>query len=262
MPSIHGCEHADRTEGTLVIIDSHTHIDEAGFWVDPPEAILRLMDEAGIDQAVVMTYRDAPLPGSADPLEYVADACQRYPRLIGYARMNPHYGDQAVRELERGFRDLGMKGLKLHPVSYVMHPASEETLALIRTAAAWHAPTLFHCGDEEFTLPYQIAQAAAAVPDATIILGHMGGYFHVDDAIEAARLHPNLVLDTSAMPYPSLIRKAVEQIGPERVVFASDGPGCDPTLEVAKIRAAGLSTEEKALVFAGNIQRILDNVGS
>ena len=51
MPSIHGCEHADRTEGTLVIIDSHTHIDEAGFWVDPPEAILRLMDEAGIDRA-------------------------------------------------------------------------------------------------------------------------------------------------------------------------------------------------------------------
>jgi predicted TIM-barrel fold metal-dependent hydrolase len=211
-----------------VIIDSHTHINEAGFWVDPPETILRLMDEAGIDKAVVMTYRDAPLPTGDDPLAYVAAACRRYPRLIGYARMNPHFGVQAVRELERGFRDLGMKGLKLHPVSYVMHPASPETLALVRTAAAWHAPTLFHCGDEEFTLPYQLAQAAAQVPEAQIILGHMGGYFHVEDAIEAARQHPNLILETSAMPYPAMIRRAIDTIGAERVLFGSDGPGCDP----------------------------------
>lgn len=244
-----------------MIIDSHTHIDEAGFWVDPPETILRLMDEAGIDQAVVMTYRDAPLPGDANPLDYVADACRRYPRLIGYARMNPRYGERAVQELERGFRDLGMKGLKLHPVSYVMHPTSPETLALIRVAAAWHAPTLFHCGDEEFTLPLQLAQTAALVPEAQIILGHMGGYFHVEDAIQAAKQHPNLILETSAMPYPALIKRAVDELGPERVLFGSDGPGCDPTIEVAKVRAAGLSADQERLLFADNIQRLLARVG-
>lgn len=244
-----------------MIIDSHTHIDEAGFWVDPPETILRLMDEAGIDQAVVMTYRDAPLPGDANPLDYVADACRRYPRLIGYARMNPRYGEQAVQELERGFRDLGMKGLKLHPVSYVMHPTSPETLALIRVAAAWHAPTLFHCGDEEFTLPLQLAQTAALVPEAQIILGHMGGYFHVEDAIQAAKQHPNLILETSAMPYPALIKRAVDELGPERVLFGSDGPGCDPTIEIAKVRAAGLSADQERLLFADNIQRLLARVG-
>lgn len=244
-----------------MIIDSHTHIDEAGLWVDPPETILRLMDEAGIDRAVVMTYRDAPLPGDQDPLEYIADACRRYPRLIGYARMNPHYGDQAVRELERGFRDLGMKGLKLHPVSYVMHPTSQETVALIQAAAKWNAPTLFHCGDEEFTLPFQIAGVAALVPEATIILGHMGGYFHVEDAIQAALNHTNLILETSAMPYPHMIRRAIDEVGAERVLFASDGPGCDPSIEVAKVRAAGLSEAEADLLFSGNIRRILERVG-
>ena len=243
------------------IIDSHTHIDAAGFWVDPPETILRLMDEAGIEQAIVMTYRDAPIPGGDDPLEYIAEACRRYPRLIGYARMNPHHGEHAVSELERAFRDLGMKGLKLHPVSYVMHPASPETIALIKTAAAWHAPTLFHCGDEDFTLPYQIAQAAELVPEATIILGHMGGYFHVEDAIQAARQYPNLILETSAMPYPDMIKRAVDTIGAERVLFGSDGPGCDPSIEVEKVRAAGLSAADEQLLFSTNIERILSQVG-
>lgn len=244
-----------------MIIDSHTHVDEAGNWIDPPETILRLMDEAGIERAVIMTYRDAPQPGGADPLAYIADACARYPRLIGYARMSPRHGEVAVRELERGFRDLGMKGLKLHPVSYVMHPTSPATLDLLRVAAKWHAPTLFHCGDEEFSLPFQIAQAAALVPEAKIILGHMGGYFHVEDAIAAAKEYPNLILETSAMPYPSMIARAVNEIGAERVLFASDGPGCDPSIEVAKVRAAGLSADQERLLFAENIERLLDRVG-
>jgi hypothetical protein len=42
-----------------MIIDSHTHVDRVG-WYDPPETIVRLMDEAGIDQSIIMTYRDAP----------------------------------------------------------------------------------------------------------------------------------------------------------------------------------------------------------
>lgn len=245
-----------------MIIDSHTHVDEApGFgWFDPPETIIRLLDEAQIEQAIVMTYRDAPGPEEG-VIEYIAEAVQRYPdRLIGYARMNPRYGDDAVKLFDRAIRDYKMKGLKLHPVSYVMHPASEPTLALIRHAASLGAPTLFHCGDEEFTLPLQIAEAAAAVPEATIILGHMGGYFHVRDAIRVAKRFPNIVLETSAMPYPRMLKEAVDALGAERILFASDGPGCDPTLEVEKVRRAGLSPDQEELLFRGNIHRILDGV--
>ena len=244
-----------------MIFDAHTHVDAAGLWVDPPEEILWRMDEAGIDRAVIMTYRNAPLPDSDDPLEYIADVTRRHPRLIGFARMNPRFGEFAIAELERAFRELGMKGLKLHPAAYVLPPSAPEVLALIRAAASWHAPTLFHCGDEEFTLPFQIAQAAALVPDATIILGHMGGYFHVEDAIQAARAWPNLVLETSAMPYPRMIKRAVDEVGPERVIFASDGPGCDPRIEVEKVRLAGLSPAAEELVFGGNIERMLARVG-
>ncbi len=244
-----------------MIVDAHTHVDEAGLWVDPPEAILRLMDEAGVERAVIMTYRDAPRPGQPDPLQYIADVCSRHPRLIGFARMDPRHGQLAVSALEHGFRDLGLKGLKLHPVSYVLPLTATEVLALIKIAAAWHAPTLFHCGDEEFTLPLQLAQAAARVPEAQIILGHMGGYFHVEDAIQAAQQLPNILLETSAMPYPHMIKRAVEAIGPERVVFASDGPGCDPSIEVAKVRLAGLGDRAEQQVFAGTIERVLGAVG-
>ena len=246
-----------------MIIDSHTHVDEAPVygWSDPPEVIVRLMDEAEIERAIIMTYRDAPGPEEG-VLEYIAQAVQKYPdRLIGYARMNPRYGDAAVELFDRAIRDYGMRGLKLHPVGYVMHPASEPTLELIRHAASYGVPTLFHCGDEEFTMPLQIAEAAQAVPEAKIILGHMGGYFHVRDAIRVAKRHPNIILETSAMPYPRMIKEAVAAIGAERVLYASDGPGCDPTIEVEKVHRAGLSPAEEELLFHGNIERLLGHAG-
>jgi uncharacterized protein len=58
-----------------------------------------------------------------------------------------------------------------------------------------------------------------------------------------------------------MIKETVEQLGAHRVLFASDGPGCDPTLEVEKVRRAGLTPEEEALIFEGNIARLLAEVG-
>lgn len=241
-----------------MIIDSHTHVDRFG-WYDPPETIIRLMDEAGVDKSIIMTYGDAPDVEGA--LEYIAEAVQKYPdRLIGYARMNPRRGEEAHRLFEKAMEEYGFKGLKLHPVGNLCHPGSQETIDIIRLAARYRAPTLFHCGDEEFTLPLQVAQAAEACPEATIILGHCGGYFHVQDAIRVAERYPNIVLETSAMPYPQLIKEAVERVGASRVLYASDGPGCDLTIEVHKVKMAGLTAEEQEALFYRNIKRILDDV--
>jgi predicted TIM-barrel fold metal-dependent hydrolase len=244
-----------------VIVDAHLHVDDLpalGWKLDAAECVRR-MDEASISRGVVMTIVDAP---EVNPraLELLVEACAAYPgRLEAFARIHPWYGDEAVVLLERAFA-LGFKGLKLHPVTTIAHPADEATLRLIRVAAAHHAPTLFHCGDEPLTTPYAIAPAAAAVPEATIILGHMGGYFHVDEAIEVAERHENVVLETSAMPYPAKVAEAVARVGAERVLYASDGPACSPRIEVEKVRLAALPAAEERLVFAENATRILDGV--
>ena len=206
-----------------------------------------------------MTIVDAP-EVNPDAIGLIADACARYPgRLEAFARIHPWYGDRSVALLERAF-ELGFKGLKLHPVTTIAHPAGEETLRLIRVAAAHHAPTLFHCGDEPMTTPLAVARAAEACPEATIIFGHMGGYFHVDEAIMVAEKYENIVLETSAMPYPAKIREAVDRIGPDRVMYASDGPACSPRIEIEKVRLARLATSAEELVFAGNALRLLDAV--
>lgn len=244
-----------------MIIDAHAHVDvvPALGWIDPPEKLIGLMDVAGVDRACVMTYTEAP-QFNPRALEDIAEAVARYPdRLIGFARLHPWY-PEAVDLLERSVRELGMKGLKLHPVGTLSHPASEQTVRLLRRAGELGVPVLFHCGDEPMATPRAIALGAAKAPETTVVLGHMGGYFHVDEAIAVAEEHPNVLLETSAMPYPRKIGEAVRRLGAERVLFASDGPGCRPRLELEKVRQARLTDAEAEAVLSGNISRLLEGV--
>jgi predicted TIM-barrel fold metal-dependent hydrolase len=242
-----------------VILDFHTHIDEAEAfgWIDPPDKLIPLLDQAGIAKAACMTYVD--LPGSNPAaLDYVAGAVSRFPdRLIGFARLNPTYRREAETALRRAVEDLGFRGVKLHPTSTLAHPAAEPTVALLRLAGTLGVPVLFHCGDDPYTTPQAIAAGADQAPDAAVVLGHMGGYFHVDEAIAMAERHANLYLETSAMPYPAKIAEAVERVGAERVLFGSDGPGCNPALEVEKVRLAGLGGDAERLVLGVNAARLL-----
>lgn len=246
-----------------MIVDFHTHVDEAELygWFDPPEKLVPLLDAAGIDRAAVMTYVD--LPGSNPAaLEYVAEAVGRFPdRLIGFARLNPNYRRDALVALERAVGELGFRGVKLHPTTTLAHPAGDATVELMRRCGELGVPVLFHCGDDPYTTPQAIEAGARQAPEAAVVLGHMGGYFHVEDAIAAAERCPNLYLETSAMPYPWKIAEAVTRLGPERVLFGSDGPGCNPALEIAKVRMLGLPPEDEALLLGGSAARLLGPEG-
>ncbi len=242
-----------------MIIDMHMHVDDIPSlgWHMSASQCIESMDEAGIDAAAIMTITDLP-EVNPDALELIAAACDEFPgRLYPFARIHPWYQDEAVRLLEKALTELDFRGLKLHPVTTIAHPSGEDTIRLIRVAASHGVPTLFHCGDEPMTTPLSIAPAAAACPEATIILGHMGGYFHVDEAIEVADRHPNIVLETSAMPYPEKIEKAVQTVGAERVIFGSDGPVCSPVLEREKVVMAGLTPYQERLVIGVNAERLL-----
>lgn len=239
-------------------IDFHTHVDEAEAfgWIDPPEKLIPLLDEAEIEIAACMTYVDYPDDSAA--IAYLAGAIERFPdRLVGFVRLNPNHRDAALDGARRAVEELGFKGVKLHPTTTLAHPAAPPTVDLMRLAAELGVPVLFHCGDDPYTTPQAIALGAKEAPDTAVVLGHMGGYFHVEDAISMAERYDNLYLETSAMPYPERIAEGVRRVGAERVIYASDGPGCNPRLEVEKVRLAGLAPHEEALVLGENAARLM-----
>lgn len=243
----------------MKIIDSHTHVHSLpGVWWDsPPERTIQLMDEAKIEKSIIMPYSEIT-PEDTSLLDYTVKCVERFPdRLIGYARMHPGGGDKGIEIFREAVLHRKIKGLKFHPVGSMIHPADPLSIRFTKVAGELGVPTLFHCGDEEWTLPFQIGKLAQKTPEANIILGHMGGYFHWKDAIEVARRYNNCYLETSAMPDPRAIIEAIEVVGVEKVIFGSDGPGCLPALEVEKIRLLKLGKDVEECILSKNILQLL-----
>jgi predicted TIM-barrel fold metal-dependent hydrolase len=243
-----------------MIIDSHAHMDEVLSlgWFDPPERVIGFLDRAGIDMAVVSTYCN--LPGiNNDALEYVYEGVKKFPdRLIPYVRLDPWYGEKTLAIIDKAVKDYNFKGVKLHPVHYTLHPYGADTVNIMKRAAEYDIPVLFHSSDEAMCLPLQIAEGVRQSPETKVILAHMGGFYHVEDAIRVCKEFPNVYLDTCENPFPYQIRTAVEELGADRVLFGTDIPTDNPFFEIEKIKCLNLSKEEEDLIFYKNIARLLN----
>jgi predicted TIM-barrel fold metal-dependent hydrolase len=236
-----------------LIIDAHCH---AGFgqamtapWTTRAriEVTLDHMAEAGIDKTVIFPVNDADYE---KPNQAIAELCGRYSgKLIGYAKHDPETEQGRIRRLLRHeVEKLGLRGLKLHK-----HPTRE----VLDAVAELNVPILYH--PREVSLFYGIA---AAYPQVTLIMAHLGSYrsqnlaWHYE-AIAIARRFPNVYLESSAVVALRFLEMAVKELGPEKVLFGSDGPENDSRVELYKIRLLQLPPLEEAKVVGGNIKRLL-----
>lgn len=224
-----------------MIIDAHCHAEEneAG-WNHPPELLIDLMDKAGVDISYITTYGEYPYMENAG--ELLVSYCRKYPgRLYGFVRINPNGGEKGNEYLRRLVKKYPeeIRGVKLHPISNGLKPYHPNCLKLFHTCAELDIPLFTHCCDRVCAQPWQIAMAVRECPDTQFVC-HIGGFFHGDEMIRVAQQYSNIMLDTSSVPYPELIRKAIETIGSDRVVYASDNPAGDPLVDIAKIEKLNL----------------------
>ena len=219
-----------------MIIDGHTHVhpqpDGFGPKYDASVAsLIQAIRQSPVDKAVVLPI--APEISN----EFVATACREHPdELIGFASVDPLLGKRAVEQLEEEVVRFELKGLKLHPrrqgFGYRHLP---HIIPLIEQAANLNIPVLidaFPYG-QDFLRDKVLAlinDLAMAVPEAAIIMAHMGGY-RVFDALMIAKANRNVYLDISYTllyyRHSSIERDigfVIKKIGAERVVYGSDHP--------------------------------------
>src|SRR5919112_4795496 len=79
--------------------------------------------------------------------DYVASVARQYPdQFIGFASVDPWKGAWAVHELERSVKELGLRGLKLHPTTQAFYPNDPRFYPLWATCAELGIPIISHSG--------------------------------------------------------------------------------------------------------------------
>lgn len=234
------------------------------------------MDRLGIDVAgLAAIVPTSPELGDSSN-EFIYECVQRYPeRLFGWCSVVP-YELAAPAQLEHYVRDMGFKGLKLHPPIQGFAPSDPRIFPTIRKAIELDVPILIHTGviyiqhaRIRFGDPLEIDDLALAVPEAKIVMAH-GDPLGPHAAMVGK--HPNVYMDTSihfatfARLIPGLgetiIMRHVTGITPvqDKVMFGSDTA---PTVlerfaeNLEPIKALNVPDDVKSKLLGGNAARLL-----
>ena len=141
--------------GEVITLYSHeavtTHIVNRGHY--DPAARVRDLDEAGIDtQIVSMTIPgveelppDEGVAWARKINDFYAEVSQKYPgRFYTYATLPCQDVNEAVKEIDRAYRDLGVKGLSMFSNVNFKPLCSPEFLPIYAKAEEYGLPVFIH----------------------------------------------------------------------------------------------------------------------
>ena len=230
---------------------------------------LRIMDDNGVDQSVVMPTHEYLRPDGHRDTSALNDAIaayrderpDRFVAAIGI--VEPLHGRQSVRELERIRDDLGLVGVSFHARFQGVSTDSHLMGTLVLAAIDLGLVPFVHCyADSPDEAPWKILDVAHAVPDAPIVLlDGFSGFERVKEISRAAAEAPNLVFDTSLVYSFDFIERFIDRFGPERVLFGTDMYSVPlayrHSYTLDQLLDSRLDDETKSMVLADNVRRLL-----
>ena len=244
---------------------------------DPPDPdgmakIYRDLDVLGVIFSVDSQTATGDVPDTND---YVAGIAAAHPdQFIGFASVDPNKGEWAVEEVERSVKELGLKGLKLHPIHQAFFPSDEVFRPLFDKCEELGVPVLIHSGYAAagagtpggggFKLKYArpipyIDDLAADHPDLTIIMAHPAWPW-VDEQVAVALHKPNVYIDLSgwAPRYipRDLIREANTRLQ-NKMLFGSDYPYMPPSRWLQEFEELEMRDGPRQKILLDNAKRVL-----
>src|SRR6266852_7935268 len=241
------------------IIDVHVHPptheyleDAIGPWMEQLEQFFHrpipVLDEESFAaeyralgaRAVVLAWDARTKTGRPNVTnDWVADLARRYSDVfIPFASVDPHRGEDAIREAVRAVNELGCRGFKLQQAAMAFRPSDRTFDPLWNAIQSLGVPCLFHVGttgmgagmpggggiELDFVRPIYLDSVAERFPELTIIAAHPAWPW-TDEMIAIALHKPNVFIDLSGWApkyWPLALKNEVGTRLRHKAMFGSD----------------------------------------
>ena len=242
-------------------------------------ALRESMQEAGVDLSVVLPVITNPAKvahinlTAAGQNEQVDET-----GILSFAGIHP--AAENYRVLLRQVKELGFKGIKLHPDYYGIMFDDPRTLRIIDLASELDLIIITHAGTDIGLYPPvcctvdSIVRVMDTLAPPKLVAAHMGGWNNWDEVLTKLAGRP-LWVDTAfsigeiewltpqdekygfrQLPDGKFV-ELVHAMGVDRVLFASDSPWAEQKDYVNRISAMPLTEEEKEKIFGTNAKKLL-----
>src|SRR5688500_1792102 len=191
---------------------------------------------------------------------------------IPFASIDPHRGDEGVRQARRLIKDYGVKGFKFHPTVQEFYPNDRLAYPLYEVIAEAKLPALFHTGQTgvgagtrggggirlKYSNPIYLDDVAVDFPDMPIILAHPSFPWQ-EEALAIAVHKGQVYIDMSGWspkywPAP-LVQHANTQLR-RKVLFGTDFPLFSPARWTAALAETEIRDSIKEDLMLHNAARL------
>jgi predicted TIM-barrel fold metal-dependent hydrolase len=232
--------------------------------IAPLEDTIATLDAGKISGAVITACHGPQ--GALVTNDEVASFVASFPdRLIGVAAIDLMRPVEAVRELRRAVRQLGLRGLRILPWLWGLPPNDRHYYPLYAECVELGVPCCLHVGhtgpmrasEPGRPIPY-LDEVALDFPELVIVGGNLG-YPWTAELIDLATKYRNVFIDTSAwMPsrFPPELVSYLRGYGRRKVLFASSYPTLAPGACISEVDSLGLDDEARRLYLGENAARV------
>ena len=220
-------------------------------WDPTGEKLIASMDRAGIAKSVVLPLDFGLHLGEPETDIFTQNiligkiAEKHAPRIIPFAGVDPRR-PEALDILTHGIRHLGMKGLKLYPGTG-FHLNETPCLKIFEKARQFDIPVIVHTGCtfgpllSRYCQPLEIDEIVSTFPGIRIVGAHMGGGWF-ESLCWLGYANSGIYTDISLVQarckqdpneFAGMIRKALDMLGADNVLFGTDWPFTDRVMAPA-----------------------------
>ena len=242
--------------------------------IQDPARFLGYLDQAGIERAGIINYPSPDIMGFSDEASvFCARYCSAMPsRLIAFGGVHPRFTKDAGGDVRR-LRDLGVRGIKLHPPHQLFEPADYREKGMKPLGEIYAAcqeekiPIMIHTGTSVFPGarsrlgdPMGLDDVAIDFPELKLILAHGGRPLWAETAIFLIRRFPNLYMDISGIPPRRLLHyfPRLEEFA-SKALYGSDWPAPGvPSVSaiLAGLEKLDLPAEARAKIMGGTARKL------
>jgi uncharacterized protein len=242
----------------------------------PVPALVAEMSHHGIGPSVLQAeqewgdYRD----WNTRVAEIVASHPDHF--ACGFASVDPRDGMAAVREINRAYHELGLRGVSFVPGFLHISPTDALCYPVYAKCVELGIPVGIHTGINfsahgpiEHGRPLLVDRVACDFPELTIICHH-GGWPWPNEAMAVAWKHSNVYLEFGAISPRYQAPGAgggwgdvvhfIDTVLRHQVLFGTDWPMLRYERALAEIEAWGLRDESYLAYLGGNAQRLLERI--
>ena len=280
-----------------MIIDIHTHIFPSkiaanvidklsrtsrtvAFTDGTVDSLINSMKNSNVDISVIL-----PVATNPYQVEKVNNAStelnEKYSEdgIISFACMHPEYENYS-KELSR-IKNLGFKGIKIHPVYQDVEIDNIKYLRIFERAAELDLIVITHAGlDIGFPgvvkcSPKMCRDVVDEIGNFKFILAHMGGWknwdevaeyladtkVYIDTAFSTGTITPRKDSHWEAKELKMLNEeefiKLFNLFGADRIIFGTDSPWSSQNESIKFIQILQITEEDKMKIFGGNAKNLL-----